>query len=198
MKGSLRIGAVCAFVASLAAVGSAQVFVYTANLDGLSEAPPNPSPGTGFTTVTMDSIAYSMRVQANFANLVGTTTAAHIHAPTAAPLTGTAPVATELPSFTGFPLGVTSGSYDHTFDMTQAANWNPTFLANHGNNTIVAFFAFVNYMDQGRTYLNIHSTVYGGGEIRGFLQPVPEPGTMVALGLGSAVLLRRIRRRKTA
>ena len=40
----------------------------------------------------------------------------------------------------------------------------------------------------GEAYFNIHSTVFPGGEIRGFLeplaepQPVPEPATILLLG----------------
>jgi hypothetical protein len=33
----------------------------------------------------------------------------------------------------------------------------------------------------GESYLNIHSSVFGGGEIRGFLAPVPEPSSVVLL-----------------
>ncbi len=195
MKPVLKFTLVCAAL-TVASIGQSQIFVFTANLDGASEAPPNFSPGTGTTTVTMNTTLTTMRVQVQFQNLVGTTTASHIHAPTATPFTGTAGVATELPSFTGFPLGVTSGTYDHTFDMTLVGNWNATFLANNGGTPGAAFTAFLGYMNQGRTYLNIHSTEYTGGEIRGFLEPVPEPASIIALGLGAAALLRR--RKKSA
>jgi hypothetical protein len=164
-------------------------------MDGPSEAPPNASPGTGFTTVTLDAILYTMRVQVEFQDLIGTTTAAHIHAPTAVPFTGTAGVATELPSFTGFPLGVTSGSMDMTYDMLQASSWNPAYVTANGGEPLLAFFSFLGQMQEGRTYFNIHTNTFPGGEIRGFL--VPEPGTMVALGLGAAALLRR-RKKRTA
>jgi hypothetical protein len=49
----------------------------------------------------------------------------------------------------------------------------------------------------GDTYINLHSAMFGGGELRGNLvvSAVPEPGTGLALCIGlGAVVVRRRRR----
>lgn len=99
-------------VVALASANPAQatITIYGATLSGPNESPPNASPGTGQAVVTIDDVLNTMRVQVSFSGLTGTTTASHIHAPTAAPLTGTAGVATTTPTFTNFPLGVTSST----------------------------------------------------------------------------------------
>ena len=48
----------------------------------------------------------------------------------------------------------------------------------------------------GMSYINFHTVQFPGGEIRGGIEPVPEPGTMVMVGLGMAALMRQARRRK--
>ena len=113
--------------------------VYTASLSGAKESVPNSSPGTGNAKVTVDAAAMTMSVNVTFSGLLAPTTASHIHAPTAVPGTGTAGVATTVPTFTGFPLGVTSGMYDHTFDMTLASSYNPAYLAANGGTPASAF-----------------------------------------------------------
>src|SRR5437870_4926993 len=133
MIGIIRSLIVVSGFTVLSQVSLAQIFV--ANLNGASEAPPNASPGTGFAEVTIDPVAHTMEVFVTFQDLFGTTTASHIHSPTVVPFTGNAGVATTVPSFPGFPLGVTSGTYLNTFDMTLASSYNPTFLTANGGTT---------------------------------------------------------------
>jgi len=146
--------------------------VYTARLSGPAESPPNASPGTGSTEVTLDLAAHTLHVQVQFAGLLGTTTASHIHACTATPGTGTAGVATTVPTFPGFPLGVSSGSYDHTLNTLDVGTYNPAFLNANGGTAASAETALSTCIAAGRAYLNVHSTVFPGGEIRGFLLPL--------------------------
>ena len=168
-------------VIALAGVSTARAatFSYTAVLEGLSESPPNASPGTGTCQVDVDDVAHTLHVHANFSGLTGNTTASHIHCATAVPFVSTAGVATTTPTFAGFPLGVTSGTYDIILDMTQASSYNPSFVTAHV--TIAASEAFIyQSLANGTAYLNIHSTTFGGGEIRGF--PVPVNSTPTSQG----------------
>jgi hypothetical protein len=147
--------------------------VYLADLTGPNESPANASPGGGFVKITIDFDLFTMRVEANFSNLQGATTAAHIHAATAVPLTGIAGVATQTPSFEAFPTSVTSGAYDHTFDLAVASSYNPDFIAANGGTVSTASNALFAALDQRKAYFNIHTTTFSGGEVRGFLiEPV--------------------------
>lgn len=189
---SRRLSAMVAAAAVVGAVSSSHAVLITvsAPLSGAAEAPPNASPATGFGQVDFDTDTHMMRVQAIFNGLLGNTTASHIHAATAVPGVGTAMVATQTPSFTGFPLGVTSGSMDTTFDMTLASSYNAAFITAHGGTVSTAEAFLITSLTSGTAYLNIHSTFAPGGEIRGFLQ-VPSPGAAAILALGGLVTVRR-------
>ena len=168
---------------------SASVITYFANLNGPSESPTNASPGIGFALITVDDIVNTLRVQVSFSGLLGTTTASHIHSPTPSPFTGTAGVATTTPTFANFPLGVTSGTYDNTLNLTLASSYNPAFVTANGGTPASAEAALLAGIAAGEAYLNIHSSVFGGGEIRGFLIAVPEPATLGLVGLALVGLL---------
>ncbi|MBW8777901.1 MAG: CHRD domain-containing protein, partial [Burkholderiales bacterium] len=102
---------------------------YIGTLSNLGEpATAAGSLGTGSVSLAFDDDTFMMTVNVTFSGLSGTSTASHIHCCTAAAGTGSAGVATPLPTFPGFPLGVTSGSYSQTFDLAQASNWNPAFI----------------------------------------------------------------------
>ena len=168
---------------------------YIADLSGPAESPPNGSPGFGSAIVYLDSTLHTMSVDVSFGGLVGTTTAAHMHGATAVAGAGTAGVATTTPTFTGFPSGVTAGTYSHLFDMTLASSYNPSYVTANGGTPATAETALFSAIAAGKAYLNIHTSAFGGGEIRGFLTPVPEPSTLALLGLGGLALVRAARRR---
>jgi len=168
-------------------------FQYLVTLNGPNE--PTTSLGIGSGTVNYDDVAHTLELQVTFSGLTGNTTASHIHAPTASPFSGTAGVATTTPSFAGFPLGVTSGSFSNTLDLTSASSYNPAFITANGGTTAGAESALAGAMAGGQAYWNIHSTFAAGGEIRGFLVPVPEPSVLALFGLGAGAMAWRLRRR---
>lgn len=181
------------FVAAVSAPAVAQQSIFTAELLGSNERPdPNNSPGTGTATVTVDLDQSTMRVQETFSGLLAPTTVSHIHC--CAGPDGSAPPATTVPSFPGFPVGVTAGTYDQTFNMLDASSYNPAFISANGGTAASAFDAFVDGLNNGTAYANIHTEMFQAGEIRGTLVPEPETYAMLLAGLAMVSMISRRRR----
>lgn len=190
---SVISGLIVLTVVLAASAVSAAPVEFVATLSGAAENPSNASLGTGLAHVTFDVEAHTLHVEVTFSGLTVGNTAAHIHCCTAPP--NNVGVATTLPTFTGFPTGVTSGLYVNTFDTSLASSFNQPFINAHGGTVASAETALFEGMVLGQSYLNIHTSTFPGGEIRGFLV-TPEPGTVLLLSTGLAGLAQQLWRKR--
>jgi hypothetical protein len=185
-----------------------------ANLTNSQEVPPTvpttatgaPRPASfGTATFVLNTAQTAMTFSATIFNIdfTGTQTAdvndnlvaAHIHAgPTVAPGVN-GPV---VWGFFGSPFNdnnpndVVMTPFATGVGATISGKWD----APEGNGTTLA--AQVANILGGHSYINFHTTQFGGGEIRGAITPVPEPSAFILFGAGILVLatsaLRRGRR----
>ena len=165
-----RIALALSFVAAMfivASVSDAATTRFIFVLSGANENPTNTSPATGSGFADIDTTAHTLHVNVVFSGLTSNTTMAHIHCCIVPPLNTN--VATPVPAFPGFPLGVTSGAYEHTLDLTQASSWNASFITANGGTPAGAEAALAAGAAAGQAYFNIHTTNFPPGEIRSFL-----------------------------
>jgi hypothetical protein len=122
---------------------NASLFTLDLALSGLNEVPPNASPATGIITGTYNSTTNVLSFNVMFSGLTGSTTVAHFHGPATPGVNAGAQIA-----FAGFPVGVNSGTYSNSFVLTPLQE---------------------SQLLSGLWYVNIHTDVVPGGEIRGQL-----------------------------
>src|SRR5262245_58502164 len=141
---------------AIAATAAAQTPCTTV-LSGLNEVPTVTTGASGTATVVLNAAGTQLSVTCQFANLIGTYSASHIHGP--APLGVNAGVKW---GFVGAPAGWIFTNSNHDGSLTN-------FLVNG----ILA--ADVTNLNNGQFYVNVHSNVNPGGEIRGQLSSAPVP-----------------------
>jgi hypothetical protein len=160
----LKLVALPILLAAVISTTHAQTF-YSSVLDA-AQAGSAGRTGSGSASLTLDGSSLSWHIE--YSGLSGTSTTAHIHGP-AAPGSSASPVTSP---FVG-TYGVKAGTFDGSATLTSQ---NITDL------------------NAGLLYINIHSSTFGGGEIRGQITTVPEPSTYALIGasaLGALALRRR-------
>jgi hypothetical protein len=136
---------------------------FIANMDGAQD-------GGGARTGTGQVLLYLTGTTLSFSNgtysgLSGTVTLAHIHGP--APIGSSAGAIFDL-----IPTFITTGASSGTI-----AAGNVSLSAANANNLL-----------NGLLYINIHTTTFGGGEIRGQILPIPEPSSAALILLGMSLV----------
>lgn len=148
----LTLGVLAGGVAS----AQAQVYSLTANLTGSEETPTALNTGAfGTATITLDVAARSLTYRIDVFNLPSGVTASHIHV---------GGVGTTGPVIVNFAPPVTA-SNDFAFSGTvPESQWvvRADQGIRSGDDVIQAILG-------GNTYVNVHSSVNAGGEIRGRL-----------------------------
>jgi len=193
--------------------GQAASIMLTANLTNATENPPTTptlvsgalrpaSFGTANFLLNTDNPAQPfMTFTATIFNIdfTGTQTAdvndnlmnAHIHAgATASPTTNEGVVW----GFIGSPFNETnpndmvSTPFTTGVGGTVRGKWDSltTPPGPEGNGTTLS--AQIDFILSNRAYINFHTVQFGGGEIRGFLTVVPEPSSVVLLGIGAVAI----------
>jgi hypothetical protein len=125
--------------------GSSQATTFIADLSGLNEVPPNASPATGFATLNLNDQTLQMNWQLDFSGLMGPTTASHIHR---------APAGVNGPVIYPLAIGVFQSG------VQGVLQFNATDLPDLLNLGL---------------YVNIHTQVFPGGEIRGQIRAAATP-----------------------
>lgn len=158
-----KILAAALLMLGMGSVANAAVFNLTATIDGLQSG--TGSSATGFATMSYDDVTGLFDWNIQWTPLEGIITVAHFHGPAAPGIN--AGVQVDWLSISG---NTSPSIGSTTIDAAQGAD----LLA-------------------GLWYINIHSSLFPGGEIRGQVQPIPLPAAVwfMLSGLGVLGALRR-------
>ncbi|MEJ5251643.1 MAG: CHRD domain-containing protein [Chthonomonadetes bacterium] len=175
-KFSIRFAVLMALLSLIALPSSAGLWYLQATLTGSQEVPPVSTNASGVLFGSYDDVTKTINLAISITGLSqGDITGSHIHR---------APIGVNGPVI--FNIGNGSSYAALSGQLIKVIIGAPFPAAEEAN------------LLSGNTYINVHTTAYPGGEIRGqitALPVVPEPATMAGLGIGVGLLALRRRRR---
>lgn len=163
MRRVMRMMVTAMFVLGTVSTAQAQVVRFTANLSGNQETP---APGVltgafGTATVTLDLGTQTVTWNIDVFNMPSGTNNAHFHV-------GGPGVAGPTVVNIAFPQFISND-----YNLSGSANASSTAFTTRPDQGIRSWDDFMQSLMGGQMYLNIHSQVNGGGEIRGQVIRVP-------------------------
>jgi hypothetical protein len=145
----------------------------------------SPTPGTGGETspgIFFDDVSKQLTINVGwgirkgFTNLTGDATVMHIHQASSSAFTASGGAVINLHTLAGFSSSASNGGLNSTLTLTAAQETS---------------------LLSGLYYINVHTSVNPGGEIRGNLVAVPEPSSVALVALvGVPVVIARMRARR--
>jgi hypothetical protein len=169
LQRSLTVASYCVRRASTALAGAAAAFLaggalpaaadtlttYQALLNGAQESPPVASPSQGSALLTLNKQSKMLCYSISFTPLGGTELVAHFHGPAQPGPCGTSEACTA-----GVLFDITGGSGPSPVGSPKVGCVGPLTKTDSKN------------LNKGLLYINIHSSIAPGGEIRGQVVPV--------------------------
>jgi hypothetical protein len=134
-----------------------KIVTFKATLAGTNEVPANTSPAIGTFVATLDTSTNLFTYDVTYSGLSSNVTLGHIHGPAVPGQNAGTTINFGTLAGGTFITGATSGTAHGSTTLNAAT---PITSGMNGDSLKKLLFA-------GLTYANVHTTIYGGGEIRG-------------------------------